>query len=92
MRQTKRQSLIEAMTNTGIAFCISLFIAWVVYPLYYPETSFRDTFELTLIFTVISILRGYIIRRFFNRKQITPVKFAQCIHGCTWDKCPECRH
>jgi len=92
MKQTKKQSLIESMTNTGFAFCISLIAAWLIFPLYYPDNSFRDTLEITLIFTAVSILRGYLIRRFFNMKQLTPRQFARCIHGCEWENCPECRH
>ena len=65
--QTKKNSLLEAFSNTVIAFFISMAVAYFVYPIYFPEIKFSQTFELTLIFTVLSILRGYIIRRFFNR-------------------------
>ena len=70
MSQTKKHSILEAFTNTGIAFLISMIIAYFIYPLYFPEIKFSQTFEITLIFTAISLLRGYIIRRFFNKKTI----------------------
>jgi len=65
--QSKKYSLIEATTNTTIAFIISLTCGVLVYPLYFPEVKFHQTFELILMFTILSILRGYIIRRFFNK-------------------------
>lgn len=93
MTQTKEQSLAEAVTNTGLAFCINVIVMWAILPLYHPGNSFQDSFEIVLIFTVISVLRGYAIRRFFDSKQSTPaISGHDCSHGRHWEDCPECRH
>jgi Ca2+/H+ antiporter len=68
--QSKKYSLIEAVTNTSIGFIISLICGMLVYPVYFPEVKFHQTFELILIFTAISIIRVYITRRFFNKKTV----------------------
>jgi len=73
--QSKKHSFIEAITNTSIAFIISLTCGILIYPLYFPEVKFHQTFELILIFTVISIIRGYIIRRFFNKRIVCNHRF-----------------
>lgn len=65
--QTKKQSFIEAITNTAIGFIISLASTFIIFPLVGFESSPSKNMIVTLFFTVVSILRGYIIRRFFNK-------------------------
>jgi len=64
--QTKVESLIETVTNTAIgfviAFCLWPIVAWLVGYDYSTGTNLL----ITSIFTVASIVRGYIIRRWFN--------------------------
>lgn len=66
MRQTKLESLIEAFTNTVIGFFITMTIYPVVNWVCGIEMSMAQASLSTAIFTLVSILRGYIIRRFFN--------------------------
>lgn len=68
MTQTKKQSLIESVTNVLIGMVISLIVQLIVYPIMDIEVKFIQNIYLTLIFTVVSIARSYIIRRFFNKK------------------------
>ena len=65
--QTKKQSFIEANTSTFIGFVVSYMLAYTVLPLYGVEQSAATSLEITLIFTVVSIVRGYAVRRLFNR-------------------------
>lgn len=66
--QTKKQSLKESLVNTFIGMGISYLTLIGVNALYGLELSLFDSFEITLIFTVVSIGRNYVIRRFFNKK------------------------
>jgi len=66
--QTKKQSLIEAITNVFIGMITSLIVQIIVYPLLNIEVRFVQNIYLTLIFTAVSIARGYLVRRFFNQK------------------------
>lgn len=68
MKQSKKQSLIESVTNVLIGMVISLTVQLIVYPIMDIEVKFIQNIYLTLIFTVVSIARSYIIRRFFNKK------------------------
>ena len=65
--QTKKQSFIESVTNTAIGFVISLSATFIIFPLVGITSSAGKNIIITLFFTVISILRGYLIRRFFNK-------------------------
>ena len=68
--QTKKQSFIESLTNTAVGFTISLMATFIVLPLFNIKSSFAQNLGITICFTVISIIRGYVIRRYFNKKII----------------------
>lgn len=66
--QNKKQSLIETIISTIIGLLVSLVTQILVFPLYGLEVSFNQNIQITIIFTIVSIARGYLIRRFFNKK------------------------
>ena len=66
--QTKRQSFVEAATNTTIAYCVSLCLQMTVFPLYGIHISLSSNVQIVTIFTIASVIRNYIIRRHFNKK------------------------
>lgn len=68
MNQSKKQSLTETVISTFIGLAVSLITQIVVFPLYGMEVSFNQNIQITIIFTVVSIARGYLVRRYFNKK------------------------
>lgn len=64
--QTKLQSMIETLISIFIGFLIALLTQWIVFPLFDIQTSVQDDLIIVSIFTAVSIIRGYCIRRFFN--------------------------
>jgi len=67
VRQTKLESLVEASLNTTSGFVVSLIVwRWIVAPLMHLPLDMASNLVITSIFTVVSILRSYIWRRFFN--------------------------
>lgn len=67
--QTKKQSLIESLTNVAIGYGISLLSLFIIFPILGIESSTGKNFLITGYFTVLSITRSYVIRRFFNKKK-----------------------
>jgi uncharacterized protein YacL len=67
--QTKKNSLIESITNTISGFIISLLIQLLIYPIMGIPVSFHQNIIITFVFTTASILRGYLVRRIFNSTQ-----------------------
>jgi len=66
--QSKKHSFIESLLNTLVGFLISLLVQLLIYPiLNIPVTIFQNII-ITSVFTIVSIIRGYIIRRYFNSK------------------------
>lgn len=68
--QTKKQSLKESLTNTAIGFIISYISTFLIFPLVGFESNPGKNLIITIYFTIISIARGYVIRRWFNKKLI----------------------
>jgi len=69
MSQTKLQSFLEANVSTAIGFGIS----WTVTPFVMGAFGYSvgtvTAFSITVVYTVISIARGYLVRRLFNRME-----------------------
>ena len=68
MAQTKRQSLIESATNIIIGYLVALISQLIVFPLVDVHVNFSTNLEISLYFTVISLVRSYLVRRWFNRR------------------------
>lgn len=68
MTQTKLGSLIEAFANIVIGFLINWIANITVLPWFGFHVTGAQAFEIGLVFTVISVVRQYIIRRWFNAK------------------------
>jgi hypothetical protein len=67
MNQTKLESLFESVINVGSGFILAFIIWQTIAPIFLGyEITYAENFVLTSIFTVVSVARGYIWRRFFN--------------------------
>ena len=67
--QTKKQSLIETLTSVFVGWLIGVILNLTVLPLFDYNITIVDSLLVSLVFTVISVVRGYLIRRFFNSKE-----------------------
>jgi hypothetical protein len=65
MSLSRRMSLIETCVSIGIGFIVSVIITAIVMPAYGHHVTLSQNIQITLIFTVASILRGYLVRRAF---------------------------
>lgn len=66
MKQTKLESLFEAFINTLFGFCVTYFALPYVNALCGIEMNGKQEFWSIVLFTILSVIRGYIVRRFFN--------------------------
>lgn len=64
--QTKKQSLIEILTNIFIGYIISLVSLFIIFPVFGIESSPGKNLLITLYFTVISIVRSYVFKALFQ--------------------------
>ncbi len=87
MLQSKLGSFYEALINILIGYSISTAANWLVLPYWFEGVTLGNSMVIGLVFTVISLARSYIIRRWFNarlhklalkmadgREEVTPYK------------------
>lgn len=67
MSQSHLETSIEVLTNTWLGFIGSWLIAWSVFK-WMPGTPSYLATVVTLLCTAWSIVRGYTLRRYFNRR------------------------
>lgn len=68
MSQSKLESFIETSINTAIGYVVALISQLLVFPLVDVHVPLSTNLEIGAWFTAISILRGYVIRRWFNSR------------------------
>lgn len=61
---------METVTNTAIGFVISLITWQFVAAAFHIPMPLGNNLIITGIFTVVSIVRSYVIRRIFNGKTV----------------------
>jgi hypothetical protein len=68
MSQTRRQSLAESIAQQVVGLLLSL-LAWefIIGPIWKIQTTVGDNIAITMVFTALSMVRGYFLRRLFNR-------------------------
>jgi hypothetical protein len=65
--QSKKLSIIESVTQTVIGLGISFYIQIVIYPLMDIPVTIKQNIVITIVFFLASLIRGYFVRRYFNR-------------------------
>ncbi len=68
MSQSRKSSLVEALTNIAVGFGVALVSQLIIFPLYNVHVPFTTDLVITLWFTVISLVRSYFLRRLFNAR------------------------
>lgn len=66
MSQTKLGSAIEAFTNVAVGFTINYAANLLIFPLFDMHISLANNFWMGCIYTVISVIRSYALRRVYN--------------------------
>lgn len=68
MTQSRRMSLIEAISNIAVGYALAVATQIVVFPWFGLHPSFGDNLTIGALFTGISLLRSYALRRLFERR------------------------
>ena len=67
--QSKKQSLIETLTSVFVGWIIGVILNMLVLPLFDYDVNLTDGVLISIIFTAVSVVRSYVVRRFFNSKE-----------------------
>ena len=66
MRQSRLMSLIEALTNVIVGYALAVWVQLLAFPLFGLGGTLRQSLGLGAIFTLVSLVRGYLLRRAFE--------------------------
>jgi hypothetical protein len=70
MQQTKTLSFIESVSNVVIGYGVALGSQIIIFPKFGIQVPLETNLQIGIWFTVISIIRSYVVRRVFtNRKR-----------------------
>lgn len=64
--QTRVQSAIEALANVLVGYGVAIASQLLVFPLFGIHVPLSSNLAIGAWFTVISLLRSYVLRRWFN--------------------------
>ena len=64
--QSKKHSLLESIVNVVIGYGIAILSQIAIFPLFGIHIPLRDNLLIGVIFTIVSIVRSYALRRAFN--------------------------
>lgn len=65
--QSRKMSVLETVVSTLAGFIISWLLLWFLADAFNWQNNASRNTLVTIIFTAASLLRGYVIRRLFNR-------------------------
>lgn len=67
MTQTRTRSALEAIANVLIGYCVAVAAQAFIFPLFGFHASAGQHMAIGALFTVVSVVRSYALRRVFNR-------------------------
>ena len=66
MGQSRFESVIESVANIAVGYGVALLSQLLVFPLFDIHIPFTSNLAIGAWFTVISLVRSYVLRRWFN--------------------------
>jgi len=66
MKQSRLMSLIEATTNVIVGYCVAVMTQILIFPIFGLQTTLGQNLAMGGIFTIVSLLRSFALRRLFE--------------------------
>ena len=67
MKQSRTMSMIEAAANVVAGYVLAIATQIVVFPWFGIEAAIGEHLAIGLLFLGVSLIRGYLLRRLFER-------------------------
>jgi len=72
--QTLTMSLIEAAANVVVGYVLAIATQIVVFPWFGIEAAIGEHLAIGLVFLAVSLIRGYLLRRLFERLRFVALR------------------
>ncbi len=69
--QSRWMSLVESLTNIAVGYGLAVLTQILVFPLFGLLASLGENLVIGAVFTVISLIRSFALRRIFNRLSVS---------------------
>ena len=66
MKQSRLMSMIEAVANVAVGYGVAVAAQILVFPVFGLQTTLAQNLRLGLVFTGISLIRSFVLRRVFE--------------------------
>jgi hypothetical protein len=70
MKQSRLMSLVESLANVLVGYGVAVATQMVVFPLFGLAVTVTENLSIGLIFTVVSFVRSYALRRGFEALRV----------------------
>ena len=70
MKQSRIDSVLEALTNIAIGAVVALMAQLIWFPIIDKQFTFAENLLTTAFFTLVSFARSYFVRRSFNGNSV----------------------
>ena len=70
MKQSRLMSLVESLANVLLGYSVAVITQMAVFPLFGLAVTVTDNLLIGLIFTAVSIVRSYALRRGFEALRV----------------------
>lgn len=65
--QSKKKSFYEAVANVVVGYCFAIIAQIIIFPFFGMNPRLAENLIIGVIFTIVSLVRSYALRRIFNR-------------------------
>jgi len=76
MKQSRLMSLVESLANVLVGYGVAVATQMLVFPLFGLAVTVTENLLIGLIFTVVSIVRSYALRRGFEALRVNQSAMA----------------
>ena len=70
MKQSRLMSLVEAVANVVVGYGVAVVTQILIFPVFGLQTTLAQNLKMGALFTGISIIRSFALRRLFERIKV----------------------
>ena len=70
MKQSRLMSMVESLANVLVGYGVAVATQMVVFPLFGLAVTISENLLIGLIFTAVSLVRSYVLRRAFEALRV----------------------
>jgi len=74
MKQTRLMSLVESLANVIVGYGVAVVTQLLIFPIFGLHTTLAENLTIGAIFTIVSIVRSFALRRVFEAIRMRSVK------------------